>query len=412
VKLLHLANHHSTNVGNGALIRGTERILRADLGAIEFVPEPWDDYTLTGLRRFDDSFVDRVNATDGLLVGGAVTLNGRPMFKQAGMRLDLPLHLWSRIERPIVFYGISYRVWPGQRYRNLDALRRTIRYLVEQPNVLFGVRNDGTKVWLEGLLGFSSARIFEVPDPALYVPAAAEPRPELAPGRRHLILALNNEDEIYRFGGRLRERAWPALSALLEERRLARWWGRVPGWRSAKRRILREIAAALDAISTRGDLGIVLCPHYFDDYAIMAEFVELCSPRLAHQVMTSAGLGNVRQTEHFYALYAQADVALSMRVHSMSPAIGLGTPTVALSSQPRLDRFMGDAGLADYSLDVFAEGLAERIRNTVGAVLERPHDARACFAAARERMRKRSAEFNARVATLFRPAVATITAQR
>ena len=71
LRFLHLANHHSTNIGNGALIFGTERVLREDLGSdIEFIPVPWDDYTF-GLKEFDRKFVDLVNDTsDCLLVGG------------------------------------------------------------------------------------------------------------------------------------------------------------------------------------------------------------------------------------------------------------------------------------------------------------------------------------------------------
>ena len=77
LKLLHLANSHSTNLGNGALILGTERVLGEDLGEdlgrpVAWTREPWDDYTFD-LRTFDRAFVDRVNReTDGLIVGGAV----------------------------------------------------------------------------------------------------------------------------------------------------------------------------------------------------------------------------------------------------------------------------------------------------------------------------------------------------
>src|SRR5216117_2630998 len=52
-KLIHLANFNSTNIGNGALIFGTERVLQQDWRApVVFIPEPWDDYTF-GLRHFE-----------------------------------------------------------------------------------------------------------------------------------------------------------------------------------------------------------------------------------------------------------------------------------------------------------------------------------------------------------------------
>lgn len=401
MKLLHLANHHSTNVGNGALILGTERVLREDLGPVEFHREPWDEYTLTATRRFDESFVDKVNATDCLLVGGAVSLNGRQAFTNAGMRLDLPFHLWSKIERPIVFYGLSYRVWPGQQYRNLDALRRTVRKLLPMPQVLFGVRNDGTKHWLENLLGFKSDAILEVPDPALWVPAAGDSRRELDTGRSNVVLSLNNEDAVYRYGGALRQMVWPALSGIFEEQRLARLWERAPIWRHRRRRMLHGIAAALDRLSQKRDLALILCPHYFDDYTIMGEFASLCTPRIAHQLMTSVGLAKVDQTEHFYSIYSGADLALSMRVHSLSPSIGLGTPVIALSSQARIEKFMSDAGLGDLTLDVFDEGLEDRLLACAEACLDQPGAAKARISGAREHLRRRAAQFNNRLALLL-----------
>ena len=406
VKLLHLANHNSTNIGNGALIHGTERALREDLGGVSFVAEPWDEYTLTGTRRFDETFVARVNACDGLLVNGAVTLNGRPMFTHAGMRLDLPFHLWSQIDRPIVFAGISYRVWPGQKYHHVDALRKTVEHLTSQPRVLFGVRNDGTKRWLESLIGFSSDAIVEVPDPALYVPAAKN-RPPSMPTKPTIVVSLNNEDDVYRFGGGIRERVWPAMSGRVDERRLARWWGHMPGWRSRRRRMLQQLADALDLISRERDLGIVLCPHYFDDYTIMSELVGLCSPRLAHQVMTSTGLAKVDQSDAFYAWYAHADLAISMRVHSISPSLGLGTPVLALSTQGRITDFMRDAGLADFTVDAFDDRLAETLIDKIRFCLDHGGEVRQRLADARARLRARTAAFNRRVGALVEPATAT-----
>jgi len=46
------------------------------------------------LRRFDEDFVALVNGqSDGLLMDGAVMLNGRAEFTNAGMRLDMPYEL-------------------------------------------------------------------------------------------------------------------------------------------------------------------------------------------------------------------------------------------------------------------------------------------------------------------------------
>ncbi|MBI3637450.1 MAG: polysaccharide pyruvyl transferase family protein [Candidatus Rokubacteria bacterium] len=403
MKLLHLANHHSTNVGNGALIHGTERVLTEDLGdQVTFVPEAWDDYTLRGLRRFDGEFVDLVNRSDALLVGGAVTFNGRAQFANAGMRIDLPVELWAKIDRPVVFYGVSYRVWPGQPYHHRERLRQTIAYLAEHPRVFFGVRNDGTKAWLEALIGYSSDGIVAVPDPGLYVSADDHPRAEIDRSRINLVLSLNDEDDVYRFGGRLREAVWTGVGEFVDDRTLGRAWRRLPGWQNRRRAFLRKLAVALERLVRRWDMNVILTPHYVDDYRMMADFVAVCPPWLAHQAMISSGLAKVPQTAYFYALYAQADVAISMRVHSMSPAIGLGTPCVALVSQARMRGFLADAGLLDFGVDVFDADLVEKLEALVARCLGDREGVRDRQRRTRQRMRERTAAYNHRIASLLR----------
>ena len=401
LKLLHLANHNSTNIGNGALILGAERVLRKDLGQeINFMREPWDDYTF-GLKNFDGTFVDLINhESDGLVVGAAVTLDGRAKFTHAGMRFNLPYELWSKISKPIVFYSISYRFWPYQPYHNLDQLKQAMVYILNSPKILFSVRNDGSKAWLESLLGYSSDKIVTIPDPALYVPNTDAWHPELADGKVNILISLNNEDAMYRFGGRLREHAWRYLSPLGEQW-LLNVWKYVPGWREKKRQFLRRLAAALEKLSKDREVNFILCPHYFEDYRMMEDFVSFCSPRLAHQLLVSCGIPRLAQTPYFYDLYAQADVALSMRVHSMTPALGVGTPLVALVSQPRMAEFMTDAELQDFAVDIFDADLTERLYGLVTYLFQHRDKVRRKMKEARSNMRERTLAYNQRVASLI-----------
>lgn len=404
MKLLHLANFHSTNIGNGALILGTERVLREDLGDVTFVPEPWDDYTALQERSFDAAFVRRVNeTTDGLLVGAAVTFNGREAFRHAGMRLDLPLELWESFSKPVIFYAISHRMWPHQPYHHLDPFRRTMDTLLQHPQVLFSVRNDGTKTWIESVLGYQSDRIVEIPDPALYVPTADHWHPEMMEGRRTIIVSLNHEDAVYRFGGPLRAQAWRWLSPWVGERRLLRAWRQVPGWQQDRRLILRRVASALERLSRAWDLNIILCPHYFDDDALIAEFASLCSTRLAYQLMVSGGILRVPQAPYFYDLYAKADAVVSMRIHSMSPAIGLGTPCVPLVSQSRMAAFLADTGLADLGVDVFDPDLDERLYERLTDCLQHREDIQQRFRKVVATMRQRTRSFHERIASRRAP---------
>lgn len=380
LNLIHLANLNSTNIGNGALIYGLERIVNEDFPVkINWHREPWDDYTFE-FKDFDQSFVDLVNMSDGLFVGGAVAIHGRRYVRNAGMRFDLPAHLWAKFKKPIVFYGISYRHWLGQEFHHLDKLKEAISIILDHPRIIFAVRNDGTKEWLQALLGFQSDRIYTIPDTGVYVPYDNNSYSELSPGKVNVILAFNDEDRFHRFGD----------SQKNEQEML-----------QVRLKIVNSIAVVIEKISTTHDLNLILCPHYFDDYRMISDFISYIRPQLAHQQMVSTGLNKVSESSYFYGRYAKADIVVSMRVHSMSPSIGMGVPMVALTSQNRMTRFLQEVNLADCGVSVFDENFEEKFYTAFMYTLNNPDAIREKFAASLKLMRKQSKEFNAMIFSLL-----------
>jgi hypothetical protein len=389
---MHLANWGGRNIGNAALIYGLERTVKEDLGDVEFAPEPWDDYT-RGLRRFDEAFVEKVNATDGLVVGAAVSFDGSPRFANSGFRFDLPLALWDRIDKPIVFYGLSYRSWPDKPYHHRDALARALEHAVRSEHVLFSVRADGTKAWLESVLGRSEPGIHEVPDPAIFVPAEDVWHPELEDGKVNVIVAPNVEEDVYRWGGRP-ETLWQSRF-----RRLAR---RVPEWRERRLRFLRGLAGALERLGAEHDLNVIFVAHDTSDHWLSYEIFALLSEELKHRCVFGPASLPVHRGRYFYDLYAKADLALSMRIHSMNPCIGLGTPDVPLVSQRRMKMFMTEVGLADLAVDVLDADVGDRIHAAASRALADPESIRVRYAEVSAKLRGRTAEFNARMGAFLR----------
>jgi len=398
---LHLGNLHSTNVGNGALICGTERVLREDLGTqgAIFRREAWDDYTISGgAKRFDQRFVDVINQeSDALLVGAAVTLNGSRQYTHAGMRLDLPLALWSSIKRPIIIYGISYRMWPRQRYTHVNRLQRVMAHLLGDQQALVSVRNDGTKEWLESLLGYASDRITAIPDPALYVPTEDAVHPELVPGKTNVLVSLNEEDCVHRFGGRSRAMAWRAFSPFVRESALTKAWSFTPAWRAYRWRFLRRLAKALERIASEWDANVILSPHDQEDFRMMGDFLTICQTGPLQRRVVATRLTRAMGAPQFYDLYAKADAVVSMRVHSMVPAIGLGTPVVGLVSQARMERYMADAGLTEFTINIWEREFEQRLFGMLNRLLTQRAGVCQRLSEARSTMRARSAAFHSRI---------------
>lgn len=394
MKVLHLANWNSTNVGNGALIHGTERVLREDIPGIEFIPEAWDDYTF-GLKAWDRMFVDRVNAHDALLVNGAVTFNAfRRANYNTGMRLDLPLPLWKEIRTPVILYGLSYRCWPLQDYPNHDACMAWIKYAVQSDTIFFGVRNDGTKEWLSDRFGIVSENIHEVPDPGMFVPHDDAEYPELHKTRKNVIIALNGEDALYRYATGVQKTLWPLARTVASQSLLERFVRTTEGYVSRRRAVAAELARAAEKIAQAHDVQFILVPHYLDDYVMIDEFTNSLDEHLAHQRTVSTGLVSVPYTKWFYGRYAKADIALSMRVHSMSPSLGLGTPVVPVTSQGRMRNFLNKIELSDIAVDVSDAHFAGDLATKANALLDDNISFKNLARNAVGMTRKRTAEIN------------------
>lgn len=376
LRLVHLANFHSTNIGNGALISGTERVLEEDLGVpISWHREAWDDYTF-GLKAFDAEFVRRVNEADGLIIGGAVAINGRAYLSHTGTRVNLPLELWAGLQKPVIFHGISYRHWAGQPFHHADKLNELVRLVTQHPRMMLGLRNDGTQQWLERLLEtkLPAERTGSVPDPAQFVRLhGATDFPEFSAEQKNILISFNDEDAEFRFG--------------TTERRA---------------RVIQGLAEAVQQLAGEWPARFILAPHYFDDFRMLSEFVAACRPQFAHQQLVATGLVKVDAAAWFYSRYARADLALSMRVHSMSPAIGLGVPVVPVVTQDRMWEYLADAGLKDLAADAFAADFPARLHRLASAALREPEGLRVRLRAAAAAQRDQMRTFNHRVRELLR----------
>lgn len=403
MRFLHLANWNSTNIGNGALALGAERVLMEDLGeGTTFLREPWDDYTF-GLKDFDQSFVELVNSScDALLINGAVTLNGRPYLKNAGMRFDLPLPLWDKITKPIVFYGISYRLWAHQKYHHLEQFKAAMNYILSHPEkILFAVRNDGTKEWLKKRLNIDSPLIYEIPDTGTFVPHTDDIQyPELDARKKNIIIAFNNEDETHRFLG-FTHQLVVLGSYFWSEEKIQKFFARVFVVRNNKERFLKRLARVVERIAMEYEVNIILAPHYLDDYKMVGEFISKLKPRVAHQMTVSIGLLKVAHTKYFYGRYAKADLALTMRVHAMSPSIGMGVPVVPIVSQGRMTEYLSRIGLSDIAVNVFDQYLEETLYAKAKAILDDPTTIRKQCASAVEAMRKDLHLFNQKLSSFL-----------
>ncbi len=212
-----------------------------------------------------------------------------------------------------------------------------------------------------------------MPDSAVFVRAAASEYPEIVDGVRNVIVSFNDEDAAHRYAGSDRTRG----------------------------AVVESIVSVLEKLAERFPINIILCPHYFDDFRMMSAFIERIKPRLAHQNMVATGLCRVKDTSYFYGRYMKADLAISMRVHSMSPCIGLGVPMVALTTQDRMSDFIARLGLQGQAVDAFDADAGSKLYDKALHTLEHGAEVRQAFARARTSLREQTRAFHQRLDTLL-----------
>jgi len=213
---------------------------------VGFVREPWDEYFIEGVvgpRRFDKTFVDKVNGCDALIVGGAV------MFREDHIRFKMPLG----ITKPVVFYGVSYRVWGDSAYYIGTGFAFDMAPIFQSTSkCIIGVRNDGTEKWLWEKLG-KHERVVTIPDPGLYVETVERQPWQIEDGKINIAVVLNGEDESERFG----------VKRLI---------------------VMGNLAKALTMFWEQDrNVNILLCTHTHDDHLLATDIIRLLPKEMVHK---------------------------------------------------------------------------------------------------------------------------------
>jgi hypothetical protein len=328
LRIALLSNTKSPNVGNGALALGMKNsfynhLNQQGIEAPKFFPISWDDITFGG-GIFPKSFFSTVNTFDALWVAGAVTFNGRAEHIFGGCRLNWTRSDLDSLRVPIILGGISYRHWQGTHYPNKGSLLRLLQDFASRERVVMGFRNDGTVDWLKQEIGWESMTSVEVPDPGYYAYAPSLRTTQCS----GMIFTFNMEDANERFSGKDSEEA--LTDALVET--ISNFWNFY-------------------------DENIIFAPHSIEDYSGLLKVISKLPKKLVHQNLRVLPMPSPNSIEEIYDSYKSVRVAISTRVHSMSPSIGMGTPTVIISTQERIQRFVTNIGMGDYMTEPMAARL-------------------------------------------------------
>ena len=181
-----------------------------------------------------------------------------------------------------------------------------------------------------------------IPDPGIFVQPKIENNNRfIKSNKTNIIISLNDEDRKFRFK--------PYTKREL---------------------LIKNFASIIDFVVKKYDANIILVPHYFDDYKVIGELIEYVKPHIGHRNITATGLGGIDDGQYFYGLYKKVDLSISMRVHSLSPCIGMGVPLIAVSTQNRISNFMKTIDLEDQCEYAFNKYFVTNLTKKIDYVLK------------------------------------------
>lgn len=307
VNVLHIASFVG-NTGDGAMHDGAYRT-RAEDSQRKFSYNRVEmrDFVHWGLRRFDESFLDMANSSDVVLFGGNSIFQMWRGDTASGTYLDFEPDFLRRIKKPIIFYGIGCDATRGINPLAMGRMRLFLDSCQDQENFLFSLRNDGSYDLISDHLGSEySSRMSVIPDGALFCePGSVERR-----HREYVLINLAGDMPEIRFGEGISESA------------------------GFCRNLVKRIESILQAWP---DMDIVFVPHVYSDLAMISFCLDALDDRLRRtRVEVAPYQVDERAWYRVFALYRNAAAVLAMRFHASLVPIGLGVPTVGLSSHHKV----------------------------------------------------------------------------
>ncbi|MGH6824213.1 polysaccharide pyruvyl transferase family protein [Methyloceanibacter sp.] len=396
--IVHIATH-TTNIGDGALIKGLQSTLPADIGSeIHFIDHCLTDFLHFDKLSFDQHYVEWLNNNaDLLMIGGGGFIMGQKK-DTSGLALPFEISLLQQLKIPIVVYAVGYNLFYGETLRNAHALSALIAQIRDLGG-LFSVRNDGSKERLEKDLGSAVMNsVWEVPDPGLFVPVEPMLHPQIRSGRRNIVLQLAGDRLASRLmkdsGGRS-----GGMFGALKKRQQPEPEGADAVWEA--------IANVCNEISAKHDVNFILAPHIHSDLAIAQDFIlasrKIPPPRhfSGFRLEVSGVLRGTRNASGFFDLYRQADLVVGMRGHSTIVSVGAGTPCVGIVSHPKVEGFLKDCGLEKWSANIMDANLEDSLSEKITMLLDDSSEWRALRAAAVEKMAQKRKQFHREIKRLL-----------
>jgi polysaccharide pyruvyl transferase WcaK-like protein len=334
IRTLHLASFDG-NIGDNANHNGMYGVwekyldLRFDVKELEIREFHWKQ------RFFDQDLVELFNSYDLVVIGGGNYFELWVERSRTGTTIDLPVELLSKIETPIFFNALGCDPYKGASEANVVKFKKFLDFTSASEKFFLTVRNDGSMKNIRRHLGEKYLGFFtEIPDGGFFVNVEDHYHHELK--NDSINIAIN-------LAGDMPEFRYPTEYGYAD--------------------FVKEFSSFMADLS-RSERGVnfVFVPHIFRDLSVIADVLALLQDDIRRRhVSVAPYLHGPGSEKIIFDLYKKADLAMGMRFHANVCPIGLGTPSVALLTYPKVSDLLEEIGLQDRSVVVNERGFSKML---------------------------------------------------
>jgi len=331
MKVLHLASFNG-NIGDNAHHNGFRSAFENIFGDVE-----WENleirmfYNSWNKERFDNSFADKVNKYDVLVIGGGNFFEVCHDYSETGCTINLSKSVLALINIPIFFNALGFDTKKGTSLENLTKFKAFISNILDKDNTFVSFRNDGSeKNYIESY-GSLNEGINIIPDGGFFLELSANPDVN-----RQLIgvnLACDMIDK------RIRGRGYEEF--------------------------LSELVVVYESLMDKG-YQLRFFPHILSDLKIIYDLTSRFQDfHVKYNIEIMPYITGQGREDDFFKSYYECDVVTGMRFHTNVCTYGMGKKVVPLVSYPKIGDLFRSIGEENLLVDVnsprFVEEYEERL---------------------------------------------------
>lgn len=353
IDVLHVASF-TGNIGDNAAHNGTRQIL-SDVFPVELnyreseMRKFYRNYDKDDANSFDQSFINKANSVDLVIIGGGSYLNLWLEDSATGTTIDLSVEQLKKIQTPVIFHSLGCNHTKGINSDIKNSFSEFLKYVTRSENCLISVRNDGSLERIQKHTSSSLAdEITVIPDPGFYLNIDENSHKSWLPSQTKNTLGINVVSD-------MTEERFPSSSSSL-----------------TYEEFVKEFARFVDNfLSGSEENHVIFIPHIYSDlkpiYEIMKE-MDIWFRRSRVSVAPSfQGMGNEQQ---FFSIYEHVDASLSARLHGNVVPIGLGTPTLGLGNgHPKVSDLYKELGYEERVVNIHKPGFSDPLISSVEKTL-------------------------------------------